>query len=62
MRYLYLAIIPLSIFALDVIINPYDEIQYGDIEVYHYNECYCPDEDEALPQEPFDFDKFLLKL
>jgi hypothetical protein len=61
MRWIVL-FIPLLCYALEVIINPYDSIQHGDIEVYHYNECVCPEDEIELPQEPFDFDKFILKL
>ena len=63
----FLFLVPLICFALEVITDPYDEVRYGDIEVYHYNKCYCPEDEEnedetELPETPFDLDKFLLKI
>lgn len=33
----------LSAYATIVITNPYDELDYEAINVYHYNNCECPE-------------------
>lgn len=52
---LFLLLIPITVMALEVIINPYEDVS-NEIQVYTYgnDDCYCPD----VPKKSID-DLFL---
>jgi len=52
MRWVFFFFIPLAVLALEVIVNPYDSIDYEAINVYTYNDCECP-ESEYKPNKLF---------
>lgn len=57
MRWVFLLFIPMVVLALEVIHNPYDDIEYEAINVYTYNDCECPE-----AKEPTAYEKLLLDL
>jgi hypothetical protein len=61
-RYLIimLLLLPLIAFALEIISDPYDSIDYDAINVYHYNECHCPT--EKAYKLPKSYDDLFLEL
>ena len=52
-KVIFCLLIPIIALALEVITDPYDDIDYESINVYTYNDCECPQES---------FDDFINKI